>query len=265
MGVVGKGLVVDRRGVDIRTAWSRPGGKGLRTSCSLRFSERRPPAKLPGLTVASPGSRGEAGRSSCGHQFSLAARAGTLARASGPRPSTPWPPGWAQRYGPAALRLAWEGRRTLPCAGGAGASAAREPRTVRIGKAEDGVEAEARGRRRRGEPRLLAGRWSRPRSWRALAPALTLESLGGGRDLGPKGPGWETGLRGQREARRCSGGLGAGSGLKECSRRSPASPRLSLGSARRPVPAPFHRTLREILRPSLTAEMLFCPFQKAFL
>lgn len=196
---------------------------------------------MPGLTVASPGSPGEAGRfRRADTRFSLAARAGTPARASGTRPSTPWLPGWAQRYGPAAPRLAWgrredpapRGRRRGQCSPGA------EDRPHRKGGGQGrgggAGQTSPRGRHRRGEPRLLAGRWSRPRSWRALAPALTLESLGGGRAFGQKGPGWETGLRGQREARRCSGGL-RGSGPRSAAvgaRRVPAFSRGALGASR---------------------------------
>lgn len=72
-----------------------------------------------------------------------------------------------------------EGGRMLPSAGGSGARAAREPGQPRSRSA--GADAETRrsqhGRRSRHpcwEPRLPAGRWSGPRNWEPLVPALNL-------------------------------------------------------------------------------------------
>lgn len=178
-------------------------------------------ARFPGRGSALP---------SCGHPVLL----GCSCRYPGPRLGDPAvgalaaPVGAELRTDGASVGLAKAGgpcpAREVPPPvqpGSRGASASERQSTgPRRRRGAPSVEAE--GRHRRGEARLPAGRWSGPRSWRALAPALTLESLGGGRAVGPKGPGWETGLLGRRDgaAGACAG---AGEGVQPP---SPASSRF---------------------------------------
>lgn len=217
-------------GVGIRrTARSRP---GQRSGDQLTHCVPRSGGRLgsclgragPCQAVASPRSRGVAERARrADTQFSSTALAGC----PGPRLGDPAvgdlarPVGAEVWTGGAWVRLGKAGGR-CPLLAAPGASAARKPGTIRAPSAEDRAEAEARRPERghrRWEPRMPAGRWSGPRSWEPLAPALNLESLGGGSSRAAtersalqesaRGPGWETGLQGKGGG---ATGPGAGEG-----------------------------------------------------
>lgn len=228
--------MVDRRGNGHQNCLEPAWGKGLRTSCSLRPSELRPPAKLPGLTVLCP-VPGERQRA-----FVVRTPSSPWLLVQVPRPAPRGPgsrrPGCpGGRRGADRRRLCWPGesRRTLPRAGGAGAGAARELRTVRIGKAEDRAEAEARrperGGRRQTSPRGTPAA-SRQVEW-------TSELAGSGPSFDPRESGWGPSIRskGSRPGNRFARGKGGEAVQRgparepaECSRRARRVPAFSRGA-----------------------------------